>query len=217
MSGFEIFNDAGASVINSDQRHTVFADIKTYELTRLADYEGNTPFGNLNQLRSPLYDYDFRKPDYLYWLQFTTPAWCFPGAELYQPGTFRVIRTTRNYNPQSGYLDVFDSGGNLIWSAQSAAQMPRIMGFADIDSNYPLNGNVASFYPGFNPFFLLNSCPGSATIPDEGTSGFNGVIIRWTGDRLDVSWIRRNQADYSTVFAGRGNLRILYGKFLGHN
>jgi hypothetical protein len=53
-----------------------------------------------------------------------------------------MIRTARNIGMQSGYLDVFDSSGSLIWSAASASSMPRVVGFFDVPANYDLQNNT---------------------------------------------------------------------------
>jgi hypothetical protein len=65
----------------------------------------------------------------LRWLQLDTNKYGLPGADLLEDNAGSMIRTSRNIGMQSGYLDVFDSAGNLIWSAASASKMPRVVGF----------------------------------------------------------------------------------------
>jgi hypothetical protein len=76
-----------------------------------------------------------------------------------------MIRTTRNIGMQSGYLDVFDSAGNLIWSAASASKMPGLLVF-DVPANYDLQNNTFALNLSFNPWILVNNCPGN--LSDDG-------------------------------------------------
>jgi hypothetical protein len=43
---------------------------------------------------------------------------------MYEQGTGRFMICSNTTPIQSGYLDVFDPAGNLIWSAASAGTMP---------------------------------------------------------------------------------------------
>lgn len=215
MSGFEVFNNSGATTINSDQRHTIFDSIYTPNVAYVGDYDVQTPFGNVNSL-GYINVGQGKTPGFLHWIQFTSSgAFAFPGSDLFQPGTVRVIRTSYSRAPESGYLDVFDSGGNLIWSAKSAATMPRIIGFLSVDGGYNLTGNVVSVTPGFNPFFLWEACSG-AMDTDGVTSGYTGNLVRWTGSQLQTTWINRNQKSFNQIFQGTA-LRIPYARFMGYN
>lgn len=216
MSGFEILNDSGSTIINSDQVHTLFDAVDTPGIGPTGDYNLDTPFGSLQELGFTAANWT-TKVDYLYWIQLTTNnAWCFPGGQMFKPGTFRIIRTSRLKAIQSGFCDVFDATGKLIWSAASAGTMPRIMDYVDIDQNYNLNANVVSITPGFNPFFLMNQCPGN--ISDDGTViGYSGLFVKWTGSQLQFGYRSRYQRTYQQVFNGRGNFRLPLAKFQGYN
>jgi hypothetical protein len=65
-----------------------------------------------------------------------------PGAEILEDYAGMMIRTSRNAALESGYLDVFNGAGELIWSAVSASKMPRIMGFFDVPPGYDLQNNT---------------------------------------------------------------------------
>jgi hypothetical protein len=114
---------------------------------------------------------------------------------------------------QSGYLDVFDTGGNLIWSAASASKMPRVVGFFDVPANYDLQNNTLSVSLSFNPWILVNNCPGN--LSDDGTvTGYSGIVLKWTGSQLQGRYISKNQRSWSQTFQGRG-LRIPIAQFVG--
>ena len=153
----------------------------------------------------------------MHWVQFLfNGAWGFPGDNSFLPNSIRVIRTTRNASFPSGVLDVFDGSGQLIWSAVGAASMPRVTGFLEVAGNWPLEGNIASVAPGYNPFFLWESCLGE--VSDDGVvNGYSGNLMRWTGSELQTTWIRKNQRGFNDIFNGRGNLKIPMAKFLGWN
>lgn len=216
MSGFEVFNNSGAVTINSDQKHTIFDSIYNPRPLNTGDYNLSTKFGNISEL-AYINAGDIRKDGFLYWIQFTgNNQWGFPGSDMFKPNSIRVIRTSRNKTPSSGYLDVFDASGNLIFSAASAATMPRIMGFLDVPGSYDLTNNIVSVTPGFNPFFLWNACHG-AMDTDGVASGYSGNLMRWTGSQLQTTWISSKQRGFNEIFNGRGNLKIPYAKFQGYN
>lgn len=216
MPGFEVFNNSGSVLINSDQKHTIYHSAFNIQVGAVGDYELNTPFGNLHSL-GYANDATNRSDGYLHWIQFmSNGAWAFPGSGLFLPGTARVIRTSRNMQFPSGVLDVFDGSGQLIWSAVGAASMPRVTGFLEVAGNYPLEGNVVSASPGYNPFFLWESCMGQMSY-DGVAAGYSGNLMRWTGSQLQTTWIRRNQRGFNDIFNGRGNMKIPMAKFLGWN
>lgn len=216
MSGFEVLNNDGSTIINSDQVHTLFDAVDTPGIVEVGAYNQTTPFGNLSELGFTAYNWN-KRVDCLYWIQLTTNnAWCFPGASMFKPGTFRVIRTTRNKSIETGFLDVFDSTGKMIWSAKSAATMPRILKYVDIAQNYDLNANVYSLTPGFNPFFLWNQCPGN--LSDDGVVvGYSGLCVKWTGSQIQFGYVSKYQKKFTEVFNGRGNFRLPLAKFQGYN
>lgn len=216
MSGFEIYNESGAVMVNSDHKHTVIHSIYNPAVGGTGDYNLSTPFGNISQL-GYLLEGQGKQDGYLHWIQFlSNGAWGFPSSDMFLPGSIRVMRTTRNANHQSGYLDVFDASGQLIWSAASASTMPRITGFLEIPGGYPLESQVASVSPGYNPFFLWEACMGEMST-DGVVSGYSGNLMRWTGSELQTFWIRRNQRGFNDIFNGRGNMKIPLAKFIGYN
>lgn len=214
MPGFEVYNNAGSLVINSDQRHTVVESVQNPGYTPGQDFDLATPFGNLNQLQS----FDNFNP-YLQgkicWVRFrSVGAWGIPGAKYFVPNSVDVLFTTYNYQPVSGYLDVFDGGGNLIWSAISAANMPRILGFIDISPGFDLVNNTYNFNIGLNPWIPINSCPGGITA-SEYANGYSSLLVQATGSGFNLRWIQKNQQSFQNIFNGRGNLRIPVAYFLG--
>lgn len=216
MSGFEVLNNAGVTVINSDQKHTIFENIYTPQIIGVGNYNFSTLFGEMRTLGNIMVN-QIKQDGWLYWVQFVTNnGWGYPGADMFLPGSIRIIRTSRTKGVTSGYCDVFDAGGQLIWSAASAGTMPRIMGFLEVAPSFPLESQIASVTPGFNPFFLWNCCYGE--LSDDGlTLGYSGNLMRWTGSQLQTTWIRRNQKSFSEIFTGRGNLKIPYARFQGYN
>ncbi|HDR2410165.1 TPA: hypothetical protein QCH83_002322, partial [Enterobacter bugandensis] len=135
------------------------------------------------------------------------------GADLLEDNAGSMIRTSRNVGMQSGYLDVFDSAGNLIWSAASASKMPRVVGFFDVPANYDLQNNTFAINLSFNPWILVNNCPGN--LSDDGTVvGYSGIVLKWTGSQLQGRYITKNQRNWSQTLQGRG-LRIPIAQFVG--
>lgn len=213
--GFEVYNDAGALQLDSENKTTLFSDIRDISgLTDIGYYAIDNPFGGK-------YPFGFLKPadtptpGYLHWFRLNAGAFAMPGAWSFQNNSGQIIRTTRNLSVESGYLDVMNGIGDLIWSAKSANRVPRIRGFIDLPANSPVDSQVISFTPGFNPWILLNATPGN--ISDDGeTVGYSGLLIRWTGSQIQVKYARQRQKSFSESFGGRGGLRIPYALFPGY-
>lgn len=213
--GFEVYNDAGALQLESDNKSTLFSDIRN--ITGVTDagyyniknpFGGGYPFGFLKTDDQPT-------PGYLHWFRLNTDAFAMPGAWSFQNNSGQIIRTTRNLSMESGYLDVWNANGELVWSAKSANRVPRIRGFIDLPANSPVDNQVVSFTPGFNPWILMNAVPGN--ISDDGeVVGYSGLIIKWTGAQIQVQYVRNKQNSFAQTFVGRGGLRIPYALFPGY-
>lgn len=212
MSGFEIFNEHGKLTIDSSNRSTLFYDLRATGITfDKSSFSISSPFGNgstLGYIPTTLWN-----DGNLRWLQLSPGKYGMPGANLLEDNAGNIIRTSRYLNMQSGYLDVFDASGALIWSALSASQMPRVMSFIDIPAGYDLQNNTAVFTLGFNPWILVNACPGNAS--DDGTGvGYSGLLIKWTGSQLQVRYVSKNQKSWSQTFMGYG-IRVPLAQFVG--
>ncbi|WP_227658144.1 hypothetical protein [Enterobacter cancerogenus] len=159
MSGFEVYNSDGKLLVDSQNRSTLFYDQRTLgAVTDKGAYRVNSPFGDGSTLGFT--QQSFWNDGRLRWLQLGTNKYGFPGADMLEDNAGSMIRTARNIGIQSGYLDVFDSAGSLIWSAASASKMPRVVGFFDVPANYDLQNNTFSVSLSFNPWILINNCPG---------------------------------------------------------
>lgn len=172
MSGFEVYNSAGKLLVDSQNRSTLFYDQRALgAVTDKGYYRVDSPFGNGSTLG--ITQPQFWNDGNLRWLQLDTNKYGLPGADLLEDNAGSMIRTSRNVGMQSGYLDVFDSAGNLIWSAASASKMPRVVGFFDVPANYDLQNNTFAINLSFNPWILVNNCPGN--LSDDGTVvGYSG-------------------------------------------
>ncbi|MEP8452014.1 hypothetical protein ABKV72_05265 [Enterobacter bugandensis] len=212
MSGFEVYNSAGKLLVDSQNRSTLFYDQRSLgAVTEKGFYRVDSPFGDGSTLGFT--QQQFWNDGNLRWLQLDANKYGLPGADLLEDNAGRMIRTTRNIGMQSGYLDVFDAGGNLIWSAVSASKMPRVVGFFDVPASYDLQNNTFTINLGFNPWILINNCPGNLS-DDGGATGYSGIALRWTGSQLQGRYISKNQRNWSQILQGRG-LRIPIAQFVG--
>lgn len=212
MSGFEVYNSAGKLFVDSQNRSTLFYDQRSLgAVTEKGFYRVDSPFGDGSTLGFT--QQQFWNDGNLRWLQLDANKYGLPGADLLEDNAGRMIRTTRNIGLQSGYLDVFDAGGNLIWSAASASKMPRVVGFFDVPASYDLQNNTFTINLGFNPWILVNNCPGNLS-DDGGATGYSGIALKWTGSQLQGRYISKNQRNWSQTLQGRG-LRIPIAQFVG--
>lgn len=212
MSGFEVYNSAGKLLVDSQKRSTLFYDQRSLgAVTEKGFYRVDSPFGDGSSLGFT--QQQFWNDGNLRWLQLDANKYGLPGADLLEDNAGRMIRTTRNIGMQSGYLDVFDAGGNLIWSAASASKMPRVVCFFDVPASYDLQNNTFTINLGFNPWILVNNCPGNLS-DDGGATGYSGIALKWTGSQLQGRYISKNQRNWSQTLQGRG-LRIPIAQFVG--
>lgn len=212
MSGFEVYNSAGKLLVDSQNRSTLFYDQRSLgAVTEKGFYRVDSPFGDGSTLGFT--QQQFWNDGNLRWLQLDANKYGLPGVDLLEDNAGRMIRTTRNIGMQSGYLDVFDAGGNLIWSAASASKMPRVVGFFDVPASYDLQNNTFTINLSFNPWILVNNCPGNLS-DDGGATGYSGIALKWTGSQLQGRYISKNQRNWSQTLQGRG-LRIPIAQFVG--
>lgn len=212
MSGFQVYNNNGKLLIDSDNRSTLFYDQRNLgAVTDIGFYEVNSPFGNGSTLgfMPTTYWADGR----LRWVQLKPGKYGMLGANLIEADAGVMTRTDRNIAMQSGYLNVYDSSGSLVWTANSASKMPRVKAFVDIPANYDLQDKVFSVDLTFNPWILVNNCPGNLT--DDGTvTGYSGIMLKWTGSQLQVSYVSKNQRNWNQSIQSRG-IRIPLAQFVG--
>ena len=211
MSGFQVWNAAGALTIDSNFRHTTVTRQWTPGIIDVGAYNASLPFGNLSAL-GYLNPVEYPTPNQLYWVRLNAGAWCIPGAWMFQPGTFQFISTSRVTALQTGILDVYDATGALIWDAKSAQDMPRTQTVLNITS--APDNVIQSVRPGFSPWFLMGACPGN--VDDDGeTLAYSGLTVQWTGIEFRWAWIRRLQKTFDQVFSGKGGVRIPLATFTG--
>ncbi|QGJ86776.1 hypothetical protein [Enterobacter phage ATCEA23] len=206
--GLVIRNQAGAVVVDSDYRHTVFYDKYTPGITDTHYYNIKVRLGNMYDLGYLAYN-NFPVPGYLYWFRMQPNTFSFPGAWMYQPGV-EIIRTSREKPIQKGYLNVYNGSGSLVWSDISSYDMPRIRGF--ISPTLDIDNNIQSIRPGFNPWILMNNCPGNLT-EDDLFTGYSGMFFRWNGADLQYTWEQKAGRTFNSVFGGVASLNIPYAFF----
>lgn len=215
MSGFQVINDAGAVILDSDNKPTYFERRFRAAIPITGDFSFDTVFGNINQLGWIQYSQsDLYYNGLINWVQFDNGGWGAPGACYFQSSGVWVIQSNRSKAIRSGYLDVFSSDGELIWSALSAATMPRVRGLITVPPGFDLLNNTYTQYIGFNPYILASSCPGNFS-DDGGNVGFNALIMKYENGTVYLRWINRNQMQWSSHLQATG-LKIPYATFIGY-
>lgn len=209
MSGYQYFNEAGALVIDSNYKGTYYLD--TRDFTGISDvgfYNITCQLGNSLDMgfanaSVPLDDsLRWFKPNNNAKMFFTGPDWVTASAGS-------MARTRSDLPIISGYRDVFNAAGVLVWSAAMAARIPRILGFFDIPPNFDLDNAVYSQYIGTNVWISVSSVPGG-NISDDGTvTGYSGPFFRFTNGTLQCQWVNRFQQTWASTLRPYG-LRIPY-------
>ncbi|WP_272843785.1 hypothetical protein [Pantoea ananatis] len=207
MSGIQIFNDSGALVIDSNYKGTYFRDSKDYtSITDVGYYDIKCNLGNSSDMG--FVSGSFPDDDNLIWFKPNDNARFFAtGPSWMTTNAGRAARTHSGIAVESGYKDIFNSAGELIWSAVMAAKIPRIVGFFDIPPNFDLDNTVYSQSMAGNMWILLSSCP-SGNISDDGsTTGYSGLYFKYSGGVLQCQWVSKFQQSWASTLKPYG-LRI---------
>jgi len=213
MSGFQAWNSAGVLSIDGTTKPAMISAYSGFgAMTDQGYYQITNPF--VDAYAFGYLPQNFYPNPSARWVRLNAGQACFPGADQFMPSSGSMMVSTQNQGVSSGYLDVFNGAGTLIWSAASAASVPRILDFIDIPAGYDLQNNTYSKTLSFQPWFLQNACPGN--ISDDGTVvGLSGVVIYWTGSAIQVRYIVKNQRAYSATLQNQG-LRIPLAYFTGY-
>ena len=215
MAGFQLYNSAGALTIDSQNKSVVVSTVKAMgSLEVIGDSRIVSDFGNGSTLGA--LPYPFFPESGLKWFQFFTDgSYCFPGASMYEQGTGRFMICSNTTPIQSGYLDVFDAAGNLIWSAASAGTMPRISDFITVPPSHDLKNALTVNTTIANPWICISQCPGNYST-DGTTSGYSGIVIRRNSSTsFSIQYINRLQKTYQQAMGGNG-IRIALASFTGY-
>lgn len=213
MSGYQIYNSAGALVIDSDFFGNYIRDSATYAgIDDPGIYNITTPLGNSSDMGYVQNPFSLDKN--LQWFKFNEGAkavFCNGNYPLMTANAGRMARTCFDVPIESGYRDVFNSSGQLVWSAVSAAKIPRVLGFFDIPAGFDLDNNVYTQNIGTNTWILASNCPANLSYGDsEGSvTGYSGLFFRYSGGNLQVIWISQKQSTWANTMKPYG-LRIPY-------
>lgn len=216
MSGFEVYNSSGALTIDSTNKSIVISTLKG--MPALIDTGlyvfNNSVLGNGKTLG--FLPMNFFPDAGLRWFQpLVNGTYFYPGVSLYEAGSGRFMLSSNTTALQSGYLDVFDAGGQLVWSAASAGSMPRIIDFFTVPAGHDL-GTVLTLNTAFaDPWICISQCPGM--VSDDGVVlAYSGIMIkRLSSTQFQLQYINKNQKNFSTAMGGNG-FRIALAYFTGY-
>ncbi|WP_071825828.1 hypothetical protein [Phytobacter massiliensis] len=215
MSGFQLYNSAGALTIDSTNKSIVASQLKSMgNLSDTGFYQINSAFGNGSTLGF-LGD-TFFPGDGLRWFQLQVDGkYCFPGSSMYEAGSGQFMLSSNSIGISSGYLDVFDAEGTLIWSAVGASSMPRIMDFFTVPASHDLSTALTLNTTFTNPWICISQCPGNLS-DDGSTTGYSGVLIRRNNaTSFTLQYVNRNQKSYTQAMGSNG-FRIALARFTGY-
>lgn len=213
MSGFQVSNTAAAIVVDSNLPFTR----KVAQYSRSAGNAGM--YYNIANPWNGGFFGDMNVPvgtagEKLIWARLTAGSSMFPsGGGL--TGTIDVVECTKNAAAESGYLDVFNEVGALMWSAKSAGKSPQIAQIFAFGTGTPIDGQDYSVPFAASPFLLLNNFIGEISDDGEGSIGYSGLAVNWTGSALRFRWLNSNQTSFNAYAAQRGGMHIPAAKFTG--
>lgn len=133
----------------------------------------------------------------------------FGDTDLMTVNAGRMARSRSDLPVESGYRDVFNSSGELVWSVVHAAKIPRIIGFYDIPVDFDLDSAAYSQYIGTDTWILASNAPGTISF-DGGNTGYSG-LFRFINGALSCQWISQHQDSWLSTMKPYG-LRIPIAK-----
>lgn len=218
MSGFQTRNVNNAVVLDSELSPIYYYDRRDYGSAVIdwGSYEGNTPLGNINQLVTPQGVIMQDSPGLLRWIRLNEGKRALPTASQYDRDAGTVVRTTADRSGvRSGYLDIFNAQGQLIWSAVQAQSVPRILGSVVVPAGFDLWGSFYSHYVGFSPFILESNCFGTTSVDGE-TLRVEGIMLRYDSGYIRVAAVDRGASSGNfRKMVNRRGISIPYAVFSG--
>ncbi|ELY2798278.1 hypothetical protein SNN58_004169 [Cronobacter dublinensis] len=208
MSGFEVRNIAGSVTVNSDYKSPLLTNyIASPPFDTTGDWDANIPdMGRLKDLaylkdsilyNGGAYNRNYHKPGQIMWVRLNVGGWGLPGCDYYIPGSVNIAFTRMDATVESGYLDVFNSSGQLIWSAKSAATVPRIIGFITVPPNFDLLNNTLTVSVPGRPFFPTDMFPGLLSLDGEGVGGRASLALKQNVDSISLRYDIYNNPPYT--------------------
>ncbi|ELY2743505.1 hypothetical protein SMC28_004218 [Cronobacter turicensis] len=224
MSGFEVRNSAGSVTVNSDYSSPRLLRYEaTPKMGTTGDWGGTIPdMGKLESLsaledsviyENGKYRQNYHKPGQLMWFRLGVGAWGLPGADYFIPNQVNLAFTSMSAPIESGYLDVFDGSGKLIWSAKSAATTPRITGFINVPAGFDLLTRTLSVSVPGRPFFPSDMFPGLLSDNGEGVGGRSSLAIKQQSGSVLLRYDAYNNPPYTEMPLYSRGFKIPYAIF----
>jgi len=218
MSGFQYYNSSGALTIDSTNKSIGISAYKGNP--GLMDvgsvvFAGGSAMGNGTALGWLPLNF-FPANGMRWWRPLTDGGWGMCGGGLFTPNSGDFMLTSPNNGIASGYLDVFDASGNLVWSAASAGTMPRVMDFFTVPNTHDLSNAINLNSSFANPWICISQCPGNSSEAGEGQGGYSGLLIRRNSPtNFTLQYIARRQKTYYQAMGSNG-IRIALASFTGY-
>ncbi|UYL86147.1 hypothetical protein [Acinetobacter phage vB_AbaM_CP14] len=174
MEGFNVFNDRGELIIDSTVKN--IGTVAVQSIGTITPSQGAARpawfVGDLGIPKLPVIDGKIP-------LTLLRPndgcGGC--GESFYTAYGGDLIHLRQDYSVESGYLDVFDPSGNLIWSAISASKVPRVVNVINVTAQQIKDG--VEVYIG-NSCIMMNGWPAIFYPGPMGTSRVGGIYWQYT-------------------------------------
>ncbi|MDF8317193.1 hypothetical protein P5G64_19975 [Serratia nevei] len=163
-------------MIDSNYKGTYYQDSMEYQdIEDIGSYPIETTIGN--SLDMGYLSNKFPESDSLMWFKPNNGAkMIFGDTDLMTVNAGRMARSRSDLPVESGYRDVFNSAGELVWSVAHAAKIPRVIGFYDIPVNFDLDNTAYSQYIGADTWILASNAPGNISY-DGWALGYSGLFF----------------------------------------
>ena len=187
MSNFVVYNSEGNVVVDDTQKH--IGTIATNTITTLPPFVGHQILESFDALSAPSW-YPVMEIDTRV-VKFTpvqgevplvilmpNPVAYGAGCGTFSTNCGKLHCLRQDYSIESGYLDVYDANGNLIWSAKSAEKVPRVTQV--VHFTYEDLINDKEVYIGHDAGFMVNNILGALDMNHGPTGTYTThFVIFW--------------------------------------
>lgn len=195
MAHFEVYNSLGELIIGEGLRN--IGRIGSEEAVGKGGWYSNNilqpPAFIDKSLRIPIFEKIGDMPMGLFKY---AEGGCSCGSEYFSANAGVMHWLQENYPKTSGYLDLYNAEGELIWSAISAGSVPRVTQIINLTADEVLNG--ANVYIG-DQYVMLNNFPSVMSPGPMGAFTAGGMYTKFTNGHLDVQFKLRTNTASTTV------------------
>lgn len=192
MAHFEIYNEQGELIVSESVNNLGTLATETITTLKQGWYANSTlqaPAWFDKQLGIPGFAIVDNMPMGIF--KFNEGG-CACGADYYSANSGTMYWIGENYSKTLGYLDIYDEQGSLIWSAESAAKVPRVTNVINLTAQQITNGVTIDIG---DQLVMMNNMPSIMRPGPINSLTVGGMYMKFSNGKLTLQFkIRTNNS-----------------------